>query len=93
MSVLKDLYNGKIYPCEVIVPQEEEYRQMSVQMEKLREYFAEKQPQEDKEKFEEWNRLILETGHMEEYANFAYGFRLAVMLMADVLTGTNESEK
>ena len=93
MSVLKDLYNGEVYPFENIMPQDENYRPISNKVGELRAYFTEKLPQEDKERFAEWNRLICEMLHMEGYANFSYGFRLGVRLMADVMVNNTESEE
>lgn len=92
MSILKDLYNGKIYPLDAIVPQDKEYRQIGEQIGEMRDYFEEKLPPADREKFAEWNSLIQESAYMEDYANFAYGFRLAMALYMDVLAGDESSE-
>ena len=45
---------------------------------------------EDKEKFEELNRLAQQSAYIESYENFTYGFRLGVLLMCDVFAGFEE---
>lgn len=92
MGILKDLYNGKIYPLDAIVPQDEEYRKTGEKIGEMRSYFEGKLPPEDKEKFARWNQLINEDCYMEAYANFAYGFRLGMLLMFDTLAGCEPPE-
>lgn len=87
MSILEDLYNGKIYPFESIVPQDKAYRTTNREISEMREYFAAKLSQEDKEKFKRLNDLIHQSTYMESYENFTYGFRLGVLIMCDVLAG------
>lgn len=86
MSILEDLYNGRIYPLEEIVPKEKNYRSISKEAGVFREYFREKIAQEDKEKFNQWDTLVHDTHDMECYANFSYGFRLGILLLINVLT-------
>ena len=93
MGILEKLYNGQIYPFEEIVPQDKEYRTTNRKISEIREYFYENLSPEDREKFEEMNKLSRESAHMEFYANFAYGFRLGVLLMCDVFTGYRESDE
>lgn len=93
MGILKDLYNGKIYPLEAIDPVDEEYRKTCERIGELRYYFEKKLPAEDKEKFEEWNQLLHNFAYMEDYANFAYGFRLGLVLMLEVLAGYKMPEE
>lgn len=93
MSVLEDLYSGKIYPSEIIVPRDEEYKPINRKIGEMREYFSGRLSPEDKEKFEQLSNLIHESIYMESYANFSYGFRLGVMLMTDVMTGYEEPEE
>lgn len=92
MSILEDLYNGKIYPMENIVPENPEYRAVSQEIADMRKYFAEKMSIEDREKFQQWNRLIHESCGMEAYENFSYGFRLATLLFMEVLRDYKISE-
>lgn len=93
MSVLEDLYSGNIYPSEHIVPQNKNYRPFSKEAGNLRNYFQQKMPVEDKEKFIHFDQLIQEVHSMECYENFAYGFRLGVLLLLDILNGYEPSEE
>lgn len=93
MSILEDLYSGKVYPLEKIVPQDERYRPTNEKIGELREYFKENLSPEDCEKFKQWSSLMYESQYMDSYANFAYGFRLGIMLLLDVLTGFEEPEE
>lgn len=87
MSILDDLYSGRIYPFEKILSKDKQYRPTNEKIGELREYFIEKLPPGDREKFNQWNHLIHESNYMDSYANFAYGFRLGIILLLDVLTG------
>lgn len=93
MSILKDLYNGRIYPLEAIDPEDEEYRKTCEKIGEMREYFEKKLSPEDREKFEEWNQLIYNSTYMEDYANFAYGFRFGIILGFETLAGYKEPEE
>lgn len=85
MSILEDLYSGRIYPCEIILPKDEKYRETNDKIEEMRDYFEGKLSPEDKEKFAQWNQLIHESEFMNAYENFAYGFRLGVALIFETL--------
>lgn len=87
MGIIKDLYNGELYPFENINPQDKEYQKTEIKTGEMKKHLWEKMSPEDQEKFEEWNRLQHECRCMEAYANFAYGFRLGIMMMVDVLAG------
>lgn len=93
MSILKDLYDGKIYPLDAIIPQDKEYQKTNEMIGEMRDYFEEKISSKDKEKFEQWTNLMRDSAYMEAYANFAYGFRLGMALWLDVLTGYEPPEE
>lgn len=93
MSVLDDLYSGRIYPFEQIVPTDKNYRSVNAKVGEMREYFIEKLPPDDREKFSQWNNLIHEVKCMDSYANFVYGFRLGLLLCFETLTGFESPEE
>ena len=93
MSILDDLYSGRIYPLEKIIPKDPNYRSVSNEIGELRKFFREKTAPEDKEKFNRWNQLIHEAHYMECYENFAYGFRLGALLFTDVISGYEPTER
>lgn len=91
MSVLKRLYMGNLCPIEEAIPPDADYRSLSNKIGDEREYFAEILSEENKERFEEWNKMIFRYEDMTEYANFTQGFRLGVMLASEIFSGS-ESE-
>ena len=60
MSIIENLYNGKINPIEEAIPQDENYRPLTRQIADERAYFESRLPAEDRERFEYWNKLIFE---------------------------------
>lgn len=93
MGILKDLYNGEIYPLEDIDPKDKEYKNTCERIEKLRVYFEKKMPSGDREKFKEWNQLQHDFVYMEDFENFSYGFRLGIALGFEIWGGYEASEK
>lgn len=81
MSILKDWYNGQLYPAEEIVPREEKYIQLQHKIEQEREHFESQFALKDRERFDELNSLMLEQSSLYAYANFAYGFKLGLLLI------------
>lgn len=86
MSIMKDLYNGKLYPYADISPSGLEYRQTEAKLETLHTSLMKKLPPEIIETFKEWEHLSQMSGNMQAYENFSYGFRLGVMLMHEVFS-------
>lgn len=93
MSVLEDLYNGKIYPLEEIIPQNEEFRFLERKIGSEREYFADGLSDEDKKRFEKMNEMIYKCELMSDYASFSYGFRLGAMLLFEIFAERGYSDK
>ncbi len=89
MSILKDWYNGQLYPAEEIVPREEKYRQLQRKIEQERGYFEAQFTPKDRERFDALNCLMLEQSSLYAYANFAYGFKLGLLLLCEVITSTS----
>ncbi len=87
MSILETWYNGELYPGEEIVSRNPGYRPLGEKIGKEREYFKSKLSPEDKERFEEWDGLLLTSSSMNSYANFSYGFKLGALLMCEVFNG------
>lgn len=85
MSILKNWYDGNLYPCEEIVSQDPQYRPVSRKVGEEREYFRKKLSDEDRQRFEEWDGLILQSSSMNAYAHFDYGFHLGAILMLEIM--------
>lgn len=93
MSVLERLYMGNLCPVEGAVPRDTEYRSLSDRIGEEREYLAGILPEENRERFEEWNMMLFRHEDMERYAGFAQGFRLGAILAAEIFSGANKGMK
>lgn len=88
-SILKQLYDGDIYPAEAIVPQEPDYRKLCCESERLAEKFRKGLLPEHKKQFEEITQLEERISNMQTFESFAYGFRLGTALMTDIFSTDN----
>jgi len=92
MSVINDLYNGKIYPFEEIVSRNKEYQKINEKISEIRKYFIDKMSSEDIENFIKLEELIHEANSMDTYENFSYGLRLGIMLAFEIFTEYKQAE-
>jgi hypothetical protein len=88
-SLLQQLYDGEIYPAEQIVPKSPEYKELLRKLSAEKEYLREKLSESDRERFDEIGSMYLEIASLCSYEDFAYGFRLGVGLMIEVLVHEN----
>ena len=91
MSILQQLYDGKVYPCEEIIPQDHsEYRTVSGKVGNDYEHLMKELSPEQAKRFEEIDKGRMKLSNMQAYANFEYGFRLGAMLMSEVFSHNSE---
>lgn len=88
MSILKDWYDGTIYPAEDIVPQDAAYRAIGHQFCTERERLEQRLSPDDRAQLSKLDDLQFELSRMQEYAHFSYGFRLGAKLMHELCTQT-----
>lgn len=94
MSILQRLYDGKVYPCEEIIPQDHsEYRALSGKVGDDYEYLMKELSPEQVRRFEEMDKGRTKLSNMQAYANFEYGFRLGAMLMSEVFSDNPEPKE
>lgn len=94
MSILEQLYDGKVYPCEQITLQNQpEYRALSGKVVDDYESFVKELPPEQAKRFEEMDRKMSKMSNIQAYANFEYGFKLAAMLMSEVFCNHQEPKE
>ena len=84
-DILRNLYQGKLNPFEHAVSKEDEYRMLDREIAEKRKNLMECLSEEGREQFEAWDQDVMKAGTMGEYANFAYGFRLGVLLMCEIM--------
>ena len=91
MSILEQLYDGKVYPCEEILPQNHaEYRAVSGQVGNDYEYLLKELSSDQLKRFEEMDKGRTKLSSMQAYANFEYGFKLGARLMSEVFSNHEE---
>lgn len=89
-TLLKQLYNGEIYPSETINCKAPEYRELSHKISDETEYFKKTLSPEDWSRLEQLDDMIHDRSAAYSYENFSYGFRLGVGLMIEALTDRNK---
>lgn len=89
-SILHELYSGNIYPDELIVCKDPEYRQANRKIGEEKEYFKKRLSEDDRKRFDELEDLYVNASSMFDSEVFSYGFKLGAMIMLEVLTGREE---
>lgn len=79
-DVLRELYNGEIYPAEGIDVESKEYRAAAQEYEDARKAFKEKLPQELADEFEKLKDCEDGYGNECDIAAFRKGFQLGMQL-------------
>ena len=86
-SILEELFYGQFFPFERIVPHDPGYRPLNQKISGLKQKLQERLPAEDYQTLKELLDLGCDSGLMETYASFEYGFKLGALLMLEVLGG------
>ncbi len=91
-SILKQLYDGEIYPAENILPKCEEYGKTEQEISGIMEQLKNKLS-EDQSLLERLGFLENEMSTIYSFESFSYGFQLAMMLMIETFHPDNELAK
>ena len=89
-TILEELYNGHIFPAELIVPQDPEYRPLNQKISDIKKTWEKKLSAEDYQSLEILLKLCYESMDMEVSASFGYGFKLGALMMLEVVSGKEE---
>lgn len=89
-SLLRQLYDGDIFPAEQSVPQVPEYRELSHKLADEKSHFREPLSNGEQERFDEMWNISSELGKLQSHEDFAQGFRLGARLMIETLTDDSE---
>ena len=92
MSILKDWYDGHIYPSEEINPNSPEYCALEEKIQQEQDYFSKQFSTAEKERFEQFTTLIYEQSDLFAFASFAYALKLGLLLMYELMAGGNGPE-
>lgn len=89
-TILEELYRGQIFPDELIVAKNPEYRPLNRNIAGIRETLQQKLPEDDHPLLESFLDLHYQSSAMEASASFEYGFKLGAMIMLEVLAGKGD---
>lgn len=89
-TILENLYDGSIYPDELIISKDPEYRPLSKEISNTLEMWKKKLSKDDFEQLEALLDLRCKSSSMDATASFMYGFKLGAMIMIEVLTGKGD---
>ena len=86
-SILQELYDGNIYPDELIISKDPEYQPLSQKVSDVLDIWRKKLSEDDYDQLESLLDLRSELGTMEATASFNNGFKLGALIMMEVLDG------
>jgi hypothetical protein len=89
-TILEELYDGRIFPVELIVPQDPEYRRLNQKISGIKETWRHQLSADDYGSLEKILELQCQSSVLEASASFGYGFKLGALLMLEVLGGREE---
>lgn len=89
-TILEELYDGNIYPDELIIPKDPGYNLLNQKISDMLEMWKKKLSDDDYKLFEMFMDLRCESSSMEASASFIYGFKLGTLIMIEVLSGRDE---
>lgn len=89
-SILEELYGGTIYPDELIISRDPEYRPLNKKISGTMDMWKNKLSEHDFHELEKLLDLRSQVDSMHAEASFMYGFKLALWIMIEVMTGKGE---
>jgi len=89
-KIFESLYNGDFSAFERKMPQTQKNLDLYEKIEAEDKYFKQKMSDEDCQRFEKLQDLHIESSNYEQEDAFAYGFKLATMLMSAVFINDSE---
>lgn len=89
-TILEELYDGNIYPDELIIPKDPGYNPINQKISDMLEMWKKKLSEDDYKQFEMFMDLRCEASSMEVSASFIYGFKLGALIMIEVFAGKEE---
>ena len=89
-TILEELFNGNIYPDELIIPQDPEYPLVNQKISDTLGLWRKKLSEEDYEQLEDLLDLRSQSDSLHAAASFTYGFKLGAAIILEVLNGKGE---
>ncbi|SDH99937.1 DUF6809 family protein [Desulfosporosinus hippei] len=89
-SILEELYNGNLYPSELIVSKDPKYRPLNRRISEIGAIWKKKLSEDEYNQLETLLDLRSQSSSMEATESFVCGFRLGALIMIEVLSGKEE---
>lgn len=86
-SILQELFDGSIYPDELIISRDPEYWTLNQKISRAIDIWRNKLPKDDFIELEAMMDLCAQVDSLHAEASFMYGFKLATWIMIEVMTG------
>lgn len=85
-SILQELYNGTIYPDELIISKDPKYWPLNKKISVTMGMWKNKLSKDDFMALESLQDLCSQVDSMHSEASFMYGFKLGALIMIEVMT-------
>ena len=90
--ILEDMYRGRFYPCEAVVPTSEGYRKAIKDCENLLEQLSQRLSKEDYELVQELQEQTAITQREESESCFKYGFSVGLTVQHEAYEQFNREK-
>lgn len=87
--ILEEMYSGRFYPCETVVPTSEAYRKAVKACEKLMEQLSQRLSKEDYELVKELRAQMAIAQCEESESHFKYGFSAGLIVQHEAYEQVN----
>lgn len=87
--ILEEMYSGRFYPCETVVPTSEAYRKAVKACEKLMEQLSQRLSKEDYELVKELRAQTAIAQCEESESHFKYGFSAGLIIQHEAYEQVN----
>lgn len=89
-SILQELYDGSIYPDELIISKDPEYWSLNKKISVRMDMWKNKLSKDEFTELEALMDLRSQVDSLHAEASFLYGFKFATWIMIEVMTGKGE---
>lgn len=85
MSIMEELYNGKLYPSEQVSPKDDNYREANRRLDQLSSEMEERLSKEDYAKLDEICDCMVDTQDIMCMEFFRLGLSMGLLLMKEAV--------
>lgn len=89
-TILEELFNGKIFPDELIVSKNPKYYPLNEEIAGTLEAWKSRLSEDNYQELQRLVDLQIQSDSLHAEASFMYGFKLGAMIMIEVFNGKSE---